>query len=240
MSRILILATRNLHKVGEIRSILGDGFTCLSLRDLPSPPEVIEDADSFAGNARKKAVELARWITEIGWTPPPVSSPQASAQGESSGLILADDSGLEVDALNGAPGIHSARFAALDSGAPGNSSDEENNAKLLRLLEPVPTDRRSARFRCVLALATIPGPGTATAQPEARVFDGVCEGTITTTPSGGGGFGYDPLFTPSGYDRSFAELGAETKNQISHRSAALAKLRGHLLQDAATAKATAT
>jgi XTP/dITP diphosphohydrolase len=240
MSRILILATRNLHKVGEIRSILGDRFTCLCLRDLPTPPEVIEDADSFAGNARKKAVELARWISQIGWTPPTTSNPQTSTQGTTTGLILADDSGLEVDALNGAPGIHSARFAALDSGAPGNSSDVENNAKLLRLLESVPEERRNARFRCVLALTTIPAPGTATSQPETQVFDGVCEGMITKTPSGGGGFGYDPLFTPSGYDRSFAELGAETKNQISHRSAALAKLRDHLRKNDSTGNPTST
>ncbi|HEY9172620.1 MAG TPA: non-canonical purine NTP pyrophosphatase, partial [Verrucomicrobiae bacterium] len=138
----LLLATRNAHKVGEIRAILGDDLRYLTLNDFPDAPQVIEDAATFAGNASKKAVELARWQAQV-------CCPQPTAGEEDSFLVLADDSGLEVDALNGAPGVHSARFAALDSGRPGNSTDAENNAKLLRLLQDVPAERRTARFRCV-------------------------------------------------------------------------------------------
>jgi XTP/dITP diphosphohydrolase len=136
--------------------------------------------------------------------------------------VLADDSGLEVDALHGAPGVHSARFAALDSGAPGNSSDAENNAKLLRLLKDIPREQRSARFRCVLALADI-SPASAAQAPQ--FFEGACEGRIEFAPSGGGGFGYDPLFVPEGFTQSFAELGEDVKNRLSHRARAFAKFR---------------
>src|ERR1035437_1549592 len=139
----LLIATRNAHKVGEIRAILGDGFHYLTLNDVPNPPEVIEDAGTFAGNATKKAVALAKWLCEG-------QRPQAREL-----YVLADDSGLEVDALNGAPGVHSARFAALDTGAPGNSPTADNNAKLLRQLGDTPLDKRTARFRCVVALTPV-------------------------------------------------------------------------------------
>ena len=133
-----IIATRNAHKTGEIRLILGAAFRCLDLNYFPAAPRVIEDAASFAGNSTKKAEELAAWIRET-----------RAAAAESAGpvFVLADDSGLEVDALGGAPGVHSARFAALDRGQPGNSLDSENNAKLLRLLNGTPVNQRTARFR---------------------------------------------------------------------------------------------
>jgi XTP/dITP diphosphohydrolase len=142
------------------------------------------------------------------------------------GWVLADDSGLEVDALGGAPGVHSARFAALDTGRRGNSPDAENNAKLLRLMAGIAPERRTARFRCALALTPVLAGADAAAMAAAtRDFDGVCEGSLLERPSGSGGFGYDPLFVPQGWDRPFAELGAEVKNRLSHRARALEALR---------------
>jgi XTP/dITP diphosphohydrolase len=173
----------------------------------------VEDADSFAGNAVLKARSLAGWLA---------SSAAARALEAERACVLADDSGLEVDALGGAPGIHSARFATLDAAQAGNSPDQDNNTKLLRLLAGVPAEKRSARFRCALALMPVGG----TAAPE--IFEGTCEGRIDLAPRGVGGFGYDPLFIPLGRAQSFAELGEETKNLISHRSQALAKLRAWL------------
>ena len=146
--RSLLVATRNAHKVGEIRAILAGQFDCVSLEQLSGAPEVLEDAGTFAGNATKKAVQLAKWI-----------SANSAALDHSPGLtwVLADDSGLEVDALDGAPGVHSARFASLDPGNAGNSSSADNNAKLLRLLKDVPLEKRTARFRCVLAVTPVIG-----------------------------------------------------------------------------------
>jgi XTP/dITP diphosphohydrolase len=200
----LLLATRNAHKAGEIRQILGGRFAYRTLADFSGAPEVVEDADTFTGNATKKAQSLARWL------------PDNISTGDY--YILADDSGLEVDALGGAPGVHSARFAAIDTGSPTNSPDSANNAKLLRLLDGVALNKRTARFRCVLALA---GPKV----EKPVTFDGVCEGRIALAPSGSGGFGYDPLFVPSGHDCSLAELGESIKNKLSHRARALEKLR---------------
>ena len=208
----LIIATRNAHKVEEIRGILGPQFQLPTLRDFPGAPPVVEDADTFAGNATKKAVELARWL----------SVPSSKFEVRGSKFVLADDSGLEVDSLHGAPGVFSARFAALDTGADGNSSDAENNAKLLRLLRDVPLEKRTARFRCVIALTPVSGAGPT------ELFDGACEGRIIFTPSGENGFGYDPLFVPDGCAQSFAELGGEVKNRISHRARAMEKLRVRL------------
>jgi len=208
----LLIATRNDHKVGEIRAILGGQFHYLTLKDFPDAPPVIEDADTFAGNATKKAVEIARWLSEM-----------RSAECEvPNGFVLADDSGLEVDALDGKPGIHSARFAALAPGKPGNSTDADNNAKLMRLLQDVPAEKRTARFRCVIALTSLVAHH---APRVTEIFSGTCEGRIDASPQGKGGFGYDPLFIPDGYDVSFAELGEEVKNTLSHRSKALAKLQ---------------
>jgi XTP/dITP diphosphohydrolase len=225
----LVIATRNAHKVGEIRAILGTGFECLSLNDFAHPPEVVEDAGSFAGNATKKAVALAQWLVE--------ARPAKQGELRRPRYVLADDSGLEVDALGGAPGVHSARFAALDTGQPGNSSSAENNAKLLRLLEGVPLGKRTARFRCVLALTPVLRPEAGAASPacyaqeaelQTELFEGTCEGRIGFAARGRGGFGYDPLFIPAGYEQTFGELSEEVKNRLSHRAKALAKLKQRL------------
>jgi len=218
----LLIATRNLHKVEEIRTILGSSFRWESLEAFPQAPEVVEDALTFAGNATRKAVQLAKWL----------SSRQNKAF--TTQYVLADDSGLEVDALQGAPGVHSARFAALDTGQPGNSSAEDNNSKLLRLLKDMPGDKRTARFRCVLALTPILKTETESASPvcsadefelQTELFEGACEGWIGFGPRGKGGFGYDPLFFPGGHEQTFSELGDDLKNRLSHRAKALEKLR---------------
>jgi XTP/dITP diphosphohydrolase len=209
----LLIATRNKHKVGEIRAVLGEDFRYLTLNDFPSSPAVIEDAATFAGNAIKKAVELARWLTDTRNVKDELRREPV--------FVLADDSGLEVDMLKGAPGVHSARFAALEAGKSGNSSDADNNAKLLRLLERVSPDKRTARFRCVLALTA------ASSQPELQteLFEGTCEGSLGFAPRGHNGFGYDPLFVPRGHQQTFAELGEGVKNQLSHRAKALGRLK---------------
>ena len=181
----LLIATRNRHKFHEIQAILaGHGVTCHDLRDYPEAPEVVEDGDTFEANAIKKAVTLARVLGV--WT-------------------LADDSGLEVEALKGAPGVWSARYA----GEP--CDDAANNRKLLGALA-MASDRR-ARFRCAIALSDPNG--------NARTVSGACPGRILAAARGGGGFGYDPLFVPDGHERTFAELDSATKNRISHRARAL-------------------
>ena len=224
----LLIATRNAHKVAEIRAILGAQFQFLTLDDFPDAPKIVEDADTFAGNAKKKAVELAKWICD---------GSTIQQFNNSTIFVLADDSGLEVDALNGAPGVHSARFAALDKNE--NSSDAENNAKLLRLLKNVPEEERTARFRCVIALAPVPRGKIEAASPvcfadelelQTQLSDGACEGKIFFEPRGQNGFGYDPLFVPDGFTQSFAELGEDVKNKLSHRAKALAKLKKFLAQ----------
>jgi XTP/dITP diphosphohydrolase len=214
----LLIATRNAHKAGEIRAVLGHSFQLVTLNDIPDAPEVVEDADTFAGNAMKKADTLAKWL----------GSPDLKFKigNPKSDFVLADDSGLEVDALNGAPGVYSARFAALDRstvGSPANSSDVENNAKLLRLLQNVPAEKRAARFRCVLALVEVQSPKSKVQR--SQLFEGVCEGRLIFEPRGKNGFGYDPLFVPDEFEQTFAELGDAVKNQLSHRALALAKLK---------------
>ena len=179
---------------------------------------------------------------------PAALPPEVSLLEVSPAFVLADDSGLEVDALGGAPGVHSARFATLDGGAASlsatphsNSPDAANNTKLLRLLKNVPLDKRTARFRCVLALTALSSKAPISASPVCsadelelgtQLFEGVCEGRIGFEPSGRGGFGYDPLFVPTGYDETFAELGETVKNQLSHRAKALAKVREWFLRGA--------
>lgn len=223
----LLIATRNAHKVDEIRSILGKEFQYLTLADFPSAPEVSENAVTFAGNAAKKAVELAKWL----------SSADAVTGTTGNFYVLADDSGLEVDALSGAPGVHSARFAALDTRVAGNSPTAENNAKLLRLLKDVPLEKRTASFHCVIALTPVLAKHSEGASPvcyadefelQTQLFDGTCEGRIIHELRGRGGFGYDPLFVPEGYDRTFGELPEEVKNLLSHRAKALAQLKRKL------------
>ena len=227
MKRLLI-ATRNEHKVGEISAILGERFECLSLKEFSGAPKVIEDAGTFEGNATKKAVELAKWVSA---TRPALLRPSGSREDL---LVLADDSGLEVDELGGAPGVHSARFAALDTGMPGNSPSADNNAKLLRLLKDVPREKRTARFKCVLALTPVVQASPGNASPvcfadefemQTRIFEGVCQGWIGFELRGNAGFGYDPLFFPAGHDQTFGELSEQVKNQLSHRARALALLR---------------
>jgi XTP/dITP diphosphohydrolase len=226
---LLLLATRNAHKAGEIRAILGGGFRLLTLNDFPTAPKVVEDAETFAGNATKKATELARWL----------SGPRPATPDPRPLFVLADDSGLEVDALNGAPGVHSARFAAQDRSANSlstNTSDTDNNAKLLRLLKDVPLEKRTARFHCVIALAPVLPEKVEPASPvcyanefemQTELFDGTCEGRIIFEPRGHNGFGYDPLFVPDGFKQTFAELGDEVKNKLSHRARALEKLKAY-------------
>ncbi|MDI6907678.1 MAG: XTP/dITP diphosphatase [Thermoanaerobacterales bacterium] len=190
--RRLVLATRNAGKVRELASILGPlGVDVVSLADYPGLPEIPEEGETFEANAVFKAREVARLTGET---------------------ALADDSGLDVDALGGAPGVHSARFA----GEP--KDDAANNAKLLRLLEGIPPEKRTARFRCVVALAT----------PEGEVYtaEGVSEGVILDKPRGENGFGYDPLFYVPSLGRTFAELDMDAKNRISHRGRALAQVAG--------------
>jgi XTP/dITP diphosphohydrolase len=183
----LVIATRNKHKLEEIRTIFRvPGLEIASALDFPDVPDVVEDGETFEANAKKKAVTLAR----------------------ATGLwALADDSGLEVDALNGAPGVYSARYAGEPVSYPAN------NRKLLKELESV-TSRR-ARFRCVIALASPSG--------KARTVDGRCEGEVIREERGTQGFGYDPVFVPDGYAQTFAEMDAAIKNSISHRGSALRK-----------------
>ncbi len=216
----LLIATRNAHKVAEIQAILGGQFQFLTLNNFPDAPKVVEDADTFAGNATKKAIELAKWIC---------AGSTIQQFNNSTIFVLADDSGLEVDALGGNPGVHSARFAALDKNE--NSSDAANNSKLLHLLKNVPAEKRTARFRCVIALASIAGgasvPASRLVSSHAPLvlFDGACEGTILFEPRGQNGFGYDPLFVPDGFEKTFAQLGDNVKNKLSHRAKALEKLK---------------
>lgn len=205
----LIIATRNRHKVGEIRAVLGEDHRYLTLADFDGAPEVVEDGATFADNARKKATELATWLAGL-----EVGKPAGQA------WVLADDSGLEVDALDGEPGVHSARFAAEETGTTGNAPDAANNARLLRLLAGVPPARRTARFRCVIALAPVP----TTSAAAVSLHEGACEGRILEAARGTAGFGYDPLFQPDGHAQTFAELGDSLKNGISHRARALAAL----------------
>lgn len=180
----LIVATRNAHKTDEIRSMLGGRFEVVDAAAFPQFPEIEETGTTFLDNARLKAEGISRLIA--GW-------------------VLSDDSGLEVDALGGAPGVWSSSFG----GEEGNHA--KNNARLLR--EMAGKTDRAARFRCTMVLAR---DGA-----EHAHFSGAVEGTIIGEARGNQGFGYDPLFIPAGFDRTFSELGEEVKNRLSHRSRAL-------------------
>ena len=201
-ARPLVFATRNRGKLVELRELL-PGISVLSIDEaaqrVGAPiPEVIEDADTFAGNASKKAREVSA-LTKL--------------------PALADDSGLEVDALGGAPGVISARYAGE------GHDDAANNAKLLTELTGVAQDKRTARFRASLALADVTGPLAA------RVItaDGTCEGSILTAPRGTGGFGYDPLFFSPELGMTFAEAGVGPKSDLSHRARAMRAMKPQLL-----------
>ena len=202
----IVIASGNTHKAEEIQALLGDDFECRTLKDYPDAPEVEEDAATFAGNAVKKALSLVDWLKHH--------------EDFTGGWVLADDSGLEVDALDGAPGVRSARYASDTT--EGNSPDEANNAKLLTALDGKSEDQRTARFRCVLALARAGAYG----QPE--LFEGACEGRIAEVPAGSAGFGYDPLFVPENFVDTFGTLGAEIKGMLSHRAAAMRKMKAWL------------
>ncbi len=188
----IVLATRNKKKIEEIRRIIvGLPITILSLDNFPDCPETVEDRDTFEGNAVKKAVEVCRCAGKP---------------------ALADDSGLEVDALGGAPGVYSARYA----GGPGDGNDVRNYEKLLAELKDVPDDKRGAQFVCCMALAFPDGT--------VKTFLGYAKGCIGHEPKGKTGFGYDPVFLPKSCKRTFAEMTGEEKDKLSHRGKALEKL----------------
>lgn len=180
----LIVATRNAHKTAEIRAMIGDRFEVLNSNDIPETPEVEETGSTFLENARLKALAVSRVVD--GW-------------------VLSDDSGLEVDALGGAPGVWSSSFGGVEG------DHARNNARLLREMEG--KSERGARFRCTMVLARH--------GEEAAHFSGTVEGRIIDALQGTAGFGYDPLFIPDGHAATFAALGDEVKNTLSHRSRAL-------------------
>lgn len=183
----LILATRNAHKTAEIRAMIGDRYEVLDATAFPALPAIEETGTTFLENARLKAEGISREIT---------------------GLVLSDDSGLEVDALNGAPGVWSSSYGGEEGNHP------KNNERLMR--EMAGKSDRAARFRCTMVLAE---NGVTLAS-----FEGTVEGSILSERRGSGGFGYDPLFVPTGHDGTFSELGDDVKNQLSHRARALAKV----------------
>lgn len=192
----IVFATNNQHKLSEIRSILGEKFDILSLADIGCHDDIPETADTLEGNALQKA----QYIVE--------------RYGIS---CFADDTGLEVDALDGAPGVFSARYAG------GEGHDSEANMQKL-LAELGENNNRKARFRTVIALLEKDGEKITT-----HLFEGIVNGQITREKHGHEGFGYDPIFQPDGYDDTFAQLGMDIKNQISHRARAVKKLAKYLL-----------
>lgn len=192
MSSVIVAATKNRHKIQEIEAITQEfGMSIISRDEAGAPDiEINEDGETFEENSYKKAFEIMKLCNNI---------------------TIADDSGLEVDCLDGAPGVYSARFAGKDG------DDDANNRKLTELIKDVPYEQRTGRFVSVITMV-FPDGETISARGEV-------EGHLLTEKRGTSGFGYDPLFVPEGYDRTFGELGPEIKNSISHRSRALARLR---------------
>ncbi len=192
MSSVIVAATKNRHKIQEIEAITQEFGMSIISRDEAGVPdiEINEDGETFEENSYKKAFEIMKLCNNI---------------------TIADDSGLEVDCLDGAPGVYSARFAGKDG------DDDANNRKLTELIKDVPYEQRTGRFVSVITMV-FPDGETISARGEV-------EGRLLTEKRGTSGFGYDPLFVPEGYDRTFGELGPEIKNSISHRSRALARLR---------------
>ncbi|MDG1667830.1 MAG: RdgB/HAM1 family non-canonical purine NTP pyrophosphatase [Opitutae bacterium] len=189
----LIIATGNVHKVEEFELLLKNlDFNVCSAEVCGGMPEVDENGSTFAANAQLKAKALRKLAPMGAW-------------------VMADDSGLEVDALDGAPGIYSARYAGEDA------SDHDNLVKLLDAIKNVPKEKRTARFRCVLCVIDPDGYTTH--------YDGSCEGRLDVEVHGDRGFGYDPIFVPDGYSESFAQLGDEVKSQLSHRAKAVEWMR---------------
>ena len=193
----IVFATNNKHKLEEIRSILGSRVEVLSLADINCHDDIPETGTTLEANAMQKAEYIA---------------------GKYGMSVFADDTGLEVDALNGAPGVYSARYA----GGDGHDS-EANMTKLLAELGE--NNNRNARFRTVIALIITDNNGQ---QTTVEQFEGIVNGTIIRERRGGEGFGYDPIFQPEGYNETFAELGNDIKNTISHRARAVAKLAEYL------------
>ena len=205
----IVFATNNQHKLDEIRSILGDTIEVLSLKDFGCDVDIPETGQTLEENALQKAQYIYDHYH--------IS-------------VFADDTGLEVDALNGAPGIYSARYASMEAGAHEASHDAEANmSRLLRELGE--NNNRRARFRTVIALILKKDvcPCGCTSIKEIHQFEGIVEGQIIKERRGGEGFGYDPIFQPDGYEETFAELGMEIKNHISHRARAVKKLADFLL-----------
>jgi len=196
----ILVATTNPGKIAELKALLGADVQWLSLSDLETTAEIEEDGTTFAENARKKALAYAK-ATGL-WT-------------------IADDSGLVVDALDGAPGVKSARFSG-EKGSDRALLDRKNMAKVLRLLQDVPGEKRTARFVCHLCLAS----------PEKILIEteGTLEGLINDGPVGENGFGYDPIFFVPHLNKTVAQLTAEEKNEISHRGNAIRKLKPLLTQ----------
>lgn len=194
MKKKLVFATNNAHKLEEIKNILGDKVEILSLADIDCHADIPETADTLEGNARQKAMYV---YTHYGMD------------------CFADDTGLEVDALEGAPGVHSARYAS----EKGHDS-QVNMEKLLREMEE--KNDRKAQFRTIISLIE---------KGEEKQFEGVVRGEILRERKGNSGFGYDPVFRPEGYDKTFAELGNEIKNKISHRARAVAALCEYLSKE---------
>ncbi len=229
----LIIATRNAHKIQEFKAILGKHVRYFTLDHFAGAPPAKEDGTNFEQNAVKKSVTISRWLLQNPRFQVPLL-PESVKDTIGPVFALADDSGLEVDALDGQPGIHSARYAHLGTDFSGNAPDASNNQKLLNNLKGVPENKRSARFRCVLALTPVEVADDLrramdligdTLTRRSVTFSGSCEGRIAFGPGGKGGFGYDPLFVPDGHSQSFAELGEKVKNQMSHRGRALEQLR---------------
>ncbi len=193
----IVLATKNRKKIEEIKKIfdlMGTASRIFTLDDFPVFEDVVEDGDTFEANALKKAVAISN----------------------STGMTaVADDSGLEVDALDGAPGVFSARYAGE------NADDSANVEKLMQELKDVPAEKRDGRFVCCIALASA---------EETKTFMGYVEGTIGTERRGYNGFGYDPVFYPKGHERTFAEMNDKEKNAMSHRAEALRELQKYLLE----------
>lgn len=190
----VLLATGNRKKAREVKQLLADvGADFICLADLPGAPRIAENGATFLENAEKKARVCAR-VTGL--------------------ITVGEDSGLEVDALDGAPGVLSARFAGE------GATDAENVARLLELLRHIPAGQRTARFKCAVAIVAPDGT--------ARTAEGACEGSITFAPRGEGGFGYDPVFVPAGGALTLAEIDLVTKGAVSHRGIALRRIKPEL------------
>lgn len=198
----IVFATNNKNKLSEIREILGSGFEVMSLAEIGCHEDIPETGDTLLDNA----VQKARYVFEkYGYD------------------CFADDTGLEVDALDGEPGVHSARYA--------EGTDHDSNANMDKLLYKLGDEtHRSARFRTVIALLQKQQSGESAGEGSVlHIFEGKVEGSIIKEKRGAEGFGYDPIFMPEGYDKTFAELGLDVKNQISHRARAVKKLADYLL-----------